>query len=147
MKYLLLPALFILVSCSKPTTQSEPTSAPADSIPAAQPVAQHEHPAPPEVIFIGLAKPLKETGEFYVSVYHIDNHTELNHNELDSVIFEDPGYVRKLIPMETAKKYFYLDGIEKLRVYNDQHAYLDTFPLKRIELLSTEISSEYAAVF
>jgi hypothetical protein len=152
MRYVSLFILYIVLGCSKPTTQSDVTETSMDTTAAERPTSvnqsvHHDHPGPPEGIFVGLAKPLKETREFYVAVYHVDNHTELNTNEFDSVVFEDQGYVRKTIPIETARKYFYLNGMDRLRVYNDIHGYLYSFPLKRIEMISTEISNEYGAVY
>jgi hypothetical protein len=152
MRFPFLFLFFAFASCSKPASQSEVASNTTDTTTAvatssADQVVAHEHPLPPEGIFVGLAKFLKETNEFYVTVYHVDNHTELNLNEFDSVVFEDQGYVRKTLPMATARKYFYLNGMNKLRVYNDAHGYLYSFPLKRIEMISTEISTEYGAVY
>jgi hypothetical protein len=150
MKYLYLVISIALLACGKPTTENQISLSSSDTSATTSQAdhnVPHEHTSPPDGIFVGLAKPLTETGEFYVAVFHVDNHTELNHNEFDSMVFEDQGYVRKSLSMEIARKYFYLDGMDKLRVYNDMHGYLNTYHLNRIELISTEISSEYAAVY
>jgi hypothetical protein len=148
MRYVIIFILLGLSSCSTKTTTSE-TQSDSLLIESTDTVVtpSHEHAGPPEGFFVGLVKPLNETGEMYLTVFSTDNHTELNLDAFDSLVYKDEGYVRKTLPIAMAEKYFYLNGIRTIRLYNDHHGYLGSFGLKRVEQIETEISTEYGAVY
>src|SRR5688500_14528776 len=110
MRYCFAFVLFIILSCAKSPTAEKP----ANDTTYTPPVAHIE----PKVdslanaTYVGVFNFFEETNEFYVSLYHRDGKEQVNASDIvDSIVYQDgDDYVRKSIPIETAREYFMLEG-------------------------------------
>lgn len=144
MRYLTL-IILCLTCCTKPSQEWTTTS---DSTPQPTPQA-NTPPLSDTAIFVGLAGRLNETNEFYITAHHFDNNTEFNHDYADSVVYEneDEGVKRRRVPMEMVKKYFHIEGLERVRLYNERHNHLGTYKLKRVEMIEDPLFTEFGLVY
>lgn len=102
-------------------------------------------------VYVGTINAFDSTREYYISIYSLPHRNdedlfEVLADKADSVVFTDIETRRSRIPMEIAKKYFNLIGLEKISVYdNGQH--LTDARLVRVEEYSGPIESYFIAVY
>src|SRR5688572_11691391 len=103
-------------------------------------------------IFISSIIPFDETREFYTPVYTLDNLEEgaweSIATKLDSVVYVgDDETKRTRLPLNIAKQYFNLSGLNRISLYNQVGNRITDATLVRIEYLEDLIESQYVAVF
>lgn len=102
-------------------------------------------------LYIGEVGTFVESGELYTPVYYRSHlQTEGIYDSLreqtDSLIFEDIERRRSRLPIEIAKKYFDLSGLDSIHVYAKGDL-VGKAKFIRVEYLDDVIAGEYVAVF
>lgn len=117
------------------TTSSSSVAVNTDSIPNTIPLVIDSS------VYVGVVDAFDSTGEFYISIFSLphresENYFEVLPGKTDSVIYEDIESQRNRIPMNIAREYFNLSGLERISVYNNV-AYSDKrmMPLSRNVIL------------
>lgn len=159
-RLLLIPILLVSWTLTPSTTgetvaSTRDTSLTASSFQKMAYVTEHD-PAmalitPDSTLYIGEIATFVETGEVYTPVYYRSHlQTEGIYDSLreqtDSLIFEDIERRRSRLPIEIAKKYFELSGLDSIHVYAKGYL-VGKARFIRVEYLDDVIAGEYVAVF
>lgn len=99
-------------------------------------------------VFVGPADYFKETKQFYVPLYYrqeSDNYVDPE--QLDSVVFEKDGILRKRLPMKDAMKEFYLEELNHVSLFSENHSLLGKLSLSHVEYVENVESAHFVAVY
>ncbi|HET9486398.1 MAG TPA: hypothetical protein VFO54_03145 [Chryseosolibacter sp.] len=101
--------------------------------------------------YIGYVDYFPETKEFYTALFYKDGYEypdeDLLESKLDSVILSDDDWGRERLPMEEARKWLMLSGMDTLCIYNRSHKLISRSSLRRIEYLWNGLESYFVAVY
>src|SRR5688500_12467894 len=101
--------------------------------------------------YLGYVDYFPDTREFYTALFHREGHEypdeDLLESKLDSVIVFDDDWGRERLPMEEARKFLVLSGLDTLSIYNRKHELVCRCPLTRVEYLWDGLENYFIAVF
>jgi hypothetical protein len=152
--FILLPLLTILYSCNYSSSPGAATPVPApeaDSLSASPTVDSTKASG----TYIGYVHhfdiPLGP--EIYLPLYYKEpegamlSDTDGMDRMADSTIYQDEDHSRSRVPLALAKKYFDLNGLSTIRIYNKQHQFLCNAHFLRVEYFEQATYSEHIAVY
>ncbi len=101
--------------------------------------------------YIGDMYYFSNTEEFVTTAYLLPEFKELTSREVashtDSTVFQSPGFSRQRLPMERARKWFVLSGMDTVSVFSMTHRPVAKVMLRRIEVLREGGKVKYIAVY
>src|SRR5688500_15634000 len=101
--------------------------------------------------FIGYVDYFPETQEFYTALFYRDGHEypdeDLLQSKMDSVIVLNDDWGRERLPMEEAKRFLVLAGLDTVSIYNRKNELICKTSLTRVEYLWNGLESYFVGVF
>lgn len=99
-------------------------------------------------LIISYANYFAETKEFAVMLYYqAGSDYYIDAGKLDSTVFEGELVTRRRLPIEDASDEFYLQGLDSVFIYSENHVRVAKVALTRVESVDEETASYFAAVY
>lgn len=102
-------------------------------------------------LYIGYVDYFPDTREFYTTLFFQEGHEypdeELLESKLDSVIVYEEDWGRERLPMEEARKFLVLSGLDTLYIFNREHRLVSTATFQRVEYLWNGLENYFIGVF
>lgn len=144
---LILLVAAMLTSCSRNTETGEKNEPATVSAPTPEQVRSEEKAS----IYLDKIRLFSQTNEFY---FYLDTKERLTADEFmalgrkgDSLIYEEDEVARYRFPMELARKHLDMTHVpHEIRIYSEQHQFVSTARLARVEYL-IELNEGFVAVY
>jgi hypothetical protein len=139
--------LIVFASCSRKNDQVLLQKERSEST-----IAEIEIDIPADsTLYIGTIEAFENTQEFYTPLYFKQEIGDAEYSHVhgltDSIIYQGDEIQRKLMPFDQAMKYFNLNGLRQISIYNDSNQLLSKANLLRVEYVQDFIEGEFVAVF
>jgi hypothetical protein len=144
-----LVTLIVLISCSKTSTPENRLT--TDHVVDSSESILSTRPSSDSLSYIGYIQKFEDNNSFYTDLYFVNNFNYDRYDEVtkmaDSVIFKDEETKRSRIPIEKARQYFNLTGLDNISIYNAKNKKLTTGRLHHIEYFEDFIEAKFIATF
>lgn len=98
-------------------------------------------------LYIGFINTFTDSRELYTSLYYRSSEPENLSDQVDSTIYNQDEIIRRRLPMKIARKFFAMDGLDTVIVFNKAHQPIGEAKLVRAEYYDEAVAAEYVAVF
>ena len=142
--------LGVVTACSSPPAAQESQSTIESPLDTAFTMTESLSKPPDSVIYIGYVGKFDDR-IFYTDLYFVDDFDHADYDKIkmmgDKVMYEGVDLKRTRIPLEKGGKYFVLEGLSQISIYNRNNKKVANGTFSHIELVEDMIEDQFVAAF